>query len=100
MFRHEFEADRRLGRAYSTHANRAAALFRVGAPEGGSPALPYHISSRANVRRDRDESSEADSLRRPALTRPDVARDDESVFAMLLVSASGVGRIEMASSNN
>jgi hypothetical protein len=61
---------------------------------------PFHISSRAKAGRDRDESSEADSLRRLALTRPDVARDDESVFAMLLVSASGVERIEMASSNS
>jgi len=87
-------------RDFWTRANRAAVPFRVGAPEGRSPALPFHISSRANAGRDRDESFEADSLRRPALTRPDVTREDESVLAVLLVSASGVGRIEMASSNS
>jgi transposase InsO family protein len=43
----------------------AAILFRVGAPEGRSPALPFHISSRAKTRRDRDESSEAACLRCP-----------------------------------
>jgi hypothetical protein len=100
MFRHQPEADRRRRRDSWTRASRAAVPFRVGAPEGRSPALPFHISSRANAGRDRDESSEADSLRRAAFTRPDVARDDESVLAVLLVSASGVGRIETASSNS
>ena len=57
MFRHEPEADRRRRRDSWTRANRAAVLFRVGAPEGRSPALPFHISSRAKARRDRDESS-------------------------------------------
>ena len=100
MFRHQPEADRRRGRDSWTHANRAAAPFRVGAPEGGSQALPFHITSGAKARRDRDESSQADSLRRPALARCGCAHDDEPVLAALLVSASGVGRIEMASSNN
>jgi hypothetical protein len=99
MFRHQPEADRRRGRDSWTHADRAAALFRVGAPEGRLPALPFHISSRANAGRDRDESSEADSLRRPAFARQGVARDDELVLAVLLSFASGGGRIEMASSD-
>ncbi len=99
MFRHQPEADRRRRRDSWTHADRAAVPFRVGAPEGRSPALPFHISLRANARRERDERSQADSLRRPALARRGVARDDEAVPAALLISASGVGRIEMASFN-
>ncbi len=67
VFRHEPEARRRPSRDSCTPSNRAAVLFRIGAPEGRSLALPFHISSRAKARRDRDESSQADSLRRPAL---------------------------------
>jgi hypothetical protein len=73
MFRHEPEADRRRRRVAWTRANRAAVLFRVGAPEGRSPALPFHISSRAKARRDRDESSEA--VRCGALPLRDVVSD-------------------------
>ena len=79
MFRHEPEADRRRRRVAWTRADRAAVLFRVGAPEGRSLALPFHISSRAKARRDRDESSQADSLRRPAL-RGVVSRAATSLF--------------------
>ena len=54
-------------------ADRAAVLFRVGASEAKSLALPFHISSRANASRDRDESFQVDSLRHPALPRPGFA---------------------------
>ena len=54
MFQHDAEAGRRRAREFCIGANRAAVLFRVGAPEGRSPALPFHISSRANARRDHD----------------------------------------------
>ena len=59
MFRREPEADRRRRGDSLTPANRAAVLFRLGAPEGKSPAMPLHISSRAKAKRDRDESSAA-----------------------------------------
>ena len=62
-----------------TRANRAAARFRVGATEARSSALPFHISSRAKARRDRDKSSEADWLRTPPL-RDVVSRVTTSRF--------------------
>ncbi len=95
MFRQEPEADRRPSRESCTRAKRAAVLFRVGAPEGRSSALPFHISSRAKARRDRDESSQADSLRRPALMKPGFARDDELHWPCVFALAAALGGLKL-----
>jgi hypothetical protein len=95
IFRHVVEADRQAGREIWTDANRAAVLFCAGTPKTRSPALPFHISSRANASQDRDQSFQADSLRRPALARLGFARDDELVLPCVFFLPAALGGLKL-----